>query len=420
MAIADQDYQDSSDLPYGPADQIREGVEFLGAAAKFLDARYYSGDDAARLISILSEGENYISSMKASCALRVEETHLHEQLGYRDAGSLISEVTGDSVGKARDVLELGHQIEQNPEIADAFKSGKLSTAKAKEIASAAQVDPDMTAELLEDAGQMSFAEVKNACRKVRQKALNDSDAEDRWEKMRSERYLRLWNDSDGFGRIEAKVMPDALATIKTALGIFEPVVREQARQQGIWEKNEQYLADALVTVAKQAIFGGSAPSSTKPRVLLRLRADWDAIVRGYTQGDEVSEIDGAGAIPCSLAAKWARDALLELVITKGTKIDTIVTGTRGISRVLRILLEERDRTCSHANCNVSHPLEIDHITEFSQGGPTSAQNCCRVCGHHHDLKTYKGWKWTGEPGNMRLVPPDHKADHPDDGSPPDK
>ncbi|MFZ0665454.1 MAG: hypothetical protein WAM97_06840, partial [Acidimicrobiales bacterium] len=51
----------SSDPPYGPADQIREGVELLAVAAKFFDARYYSGDDAARLISIVSTGENFLT-----------------------------------------------------------------------------------------------------------------------------------------------------------------------------------------------------------------------------------------------------------------------------------------------------------------------------------------------------------------------
>jgi Domain of unknown function (DUF222) len=444
MAFADQDYdtagQDTAgqdydtdlgygtddyatDDLYGAANQIREGVALLGAAASSFDARYYSGDDAARLISILTEGENFISSMKMQCAIRVEDTHLHEQQGYRDAGALISELTGEPVGKARGALELGHQIQENPEIAEVFKKGKLSGPKAKEIAEAAQVDPETTAELLEHAEQMNFGQLKSECQKVKRKALNDSDSETRWEKMRSERYFRSWIDADGFGRIDAKVMPDALETIKSAIGIFEPQIREEARAEGIWEKNEQYLADALVRAAKTAIFGSSDPASsdnkgTKPRVILRLRASWNAIVRGYTEGDEFCEIDGGGAIPPSLAVEYAKDALLELVITKGTKIDTIVTNKRGISNALRIGLEERDRTCSHKGCGVSFPLEIDHDIEFSKDGPTSYENCRRVCGRHHDLKTFKGWRWVGEPGNMRLVPPDKRPGRPQDGSPP--
>jgi hypothetical protein len=39
-----------------------------------------------------------------------------------------------------------------------------------------------------------------------------------------------------------------------------------------------------------------------------------------------------------------------------------------------------------------------------------------ICPHHHFLKTYRGWKIVGEPGNWDLVPPD--ASPPDDRDPP--
>jgi 5-methylcytosine-specific restriction endonuclease McrA len=51
-------------------------------------------------------------------------------------------------------------------------------------------------------------------------------------------------------------------------------------------------------------------------------------------------------------------------------------------------------------------LEIDHIVPLAEGGRTELTNLWRPCSHHHDLKTYFGWKVVGENGDRDLVPPD--------------
>jgi hypothetical protein len=40
-----------------------------------------------------------------------------------------------------------------------------------------------------------------------------------------------------------------------------------------------------------------------------------------------------------------------------------------------------------------------------------------VCGHHHDLKTYKNWQFVAGRGRRPMVPPDHPH-HPDNAGPP--
>jgi hypothetical protein len=102
---------------------------------------------------------------------------------------------------------------------------------------------------------------------------------------------------------------------------------------------------------------------------------------------------------------------LELVATKGKEIHSIVTDSRYIGRFLDIAIEERDRVCRHFGCNVSYPLERDHIIEIRDGGLTKYLNLARVCPIHHDLKTFKNWHWEDVFGaNMRLVPPEPPPD----------
>jgi hypothetical protein len=73
-------------------------------------------------------------------------------------------------------------------------------------------------------------------------------------------------------------------------------------------------------------------------------------------------------------------------------------------------LEERDPTCSVPGCDIQYPLERDHWrTDFAKGGETKLDNLLRVCGHHHHLKTHKGWRFEGSPGNFRFVGPDDRS-----------
>jgi hypothetical protein len=54
---------------------------------------------------------------------------------------------------------------------------------------------------------------------------------------------------------------------------------------------------------------------------------------------------------------------------------------------------------------------MDHVDDYSAGGPTALDNLALFCPTRHDLKTYSGWQLTGPPGNRRFAPPDGDHDH---------
>jgi hypothetical protein len=73
---------------------------------------------------------------------------------------------------------------------------------------------------------------------------------------------------------------------------------------------------------------------------------------------------------------------------------------------LKTALIERDAICVVPGCDVAAGLEIDHwVVPFAAGGPASLENLARLCGHHHYLRTHKGFRLDGGPGNWRWRPP---------------
>ncbi|MFZ0668462.1 MAG: DUF222 domain-containing protein, partial [Acidimicrobiales bacterium] len=396
------DTDPSATLASDAADLL-EARSLLERFSSTFEARSYSGADALRLVSVTKDIENIAAAIRLQASVRVEETREHESTGHPDPASLISEVTGEPVGKERSSLEVAKTASSHPDISEALKKGELTESQLKEVTSAAEVNPEKAAELVETAKQKTAGELREACRKVKSKALSGADSAERHEKMRKERFFKTWVDIDGFGHLQAKLMADQLAILRSALDPFREEIREQARKNEDYESYEQYSADALIEMAKAAATGGSSKAS---QALIRLRIDLEAYVRGYTQDGEISEVMGTGAVPVSVISEYAQNAIFELIALKGTKVDTIVTDSRHIPKVVRIALEEAGTVCSHEGCNIRYPLQIDHMEEVRYGGLTELRNLTFVCPKHHYLKTVRKWTWEGPPGHRRLVPPE--------------
>jgi hypothetical protein len=323
-------------------------------------------------------------------------------------------------------------MEAHPPISDAFKSGKLSEAQAKEIASAADVCPDQAADLVEAAEHMDLPALKRHCSDTRSVRDSETEEVDLHEQIRSRRYCRIWSDPDGTGRVDARLTPDALAVLLACLDPFDKQVFNEARKAGRHERRQVYRADALISMAKASVSGTAAGSTgsgstgsgstAEQRTLVRIRVDLPALKRGHRIPGETCEIPGISSIPVKIVREILGDSLLELVLTQGQDVRTVCSDSRYIRKALRIALEERDQTCVVPECNMSDPLEVDHwITDYSKDGPTRLDNLARICSYHHHQKTYRGWRLEGGPGRWRFVRPDPppELEHPEYPDDPD-
>jgi len=388
-------------------------------------------DDATVMVERISKLSRQFEAAKMRTARRLERVDSYKDEGYKDAASWLSAITGEPVGQAAGKLETSRALEAHPEVSQAFNTAKISLAQAKEIASAADRCPNEAADLVERAGFMNHTQLKKLCGAIRHASYSADDEITRHESIRKARFCRTWTDSLGAGHLEAKMTPDALAVVLAGLGNFETRIFCDARKSGKRESHQAYMADALVAMARASVtpsadragsdgYDSSDGSSddvrdpgTKrrrtfdPKALMRIRVDADAFFRGYAEPGETCEIPGVGPVPVASARAVLGEAILELVIKKGTDVTTVVSDSRYVTKALRIALEERDPVCVVPTCNKSDPLERDHWqVDYSDKGPTSIDNLARLCPWHHDQKTHRGWRLEGGPGQWRFTKPD--------------
>jgi hypothetical protein len=431
------------------ADFLIEAIALLESFVATFEPGRYSGDDAAVLVERFTRGEHLCATGKALAAKRATETELHRKDGHRSAAEWLARKTGESLGQAAGSLQLADQMEHHPELGDALRSGELSHSRARHVADALGVDPDSEDELVEAAKNKDETnrQLQDRCLRAKAKARSAEDSRTHYEGMRKARYLRHYTDQDGAFRLEGLFTPDAGAKVLAALKPARTAIFDEARALGLKERPEAYEADALVallTGKRQPLSPANSdpvkpersdsqqadperattecrPNAVPPPASVHLRVDLAALRRGSLQEGECCEIPGVGPVPIETARSVLGDAIVQLVITKGKDIATVCNLGRSVPVPVQTALNERDLTCVVPGCDVRDGLETDHrIIPFVDDGETALWNLSKLCHWHHYLKTWKGFRIEGGPGEWRWIPPEepppkHLSD-PDDGS----
>ena len=375
----------------------------LSRIVRDLDASLLAGADAKTLVGLFSRLEHLAAAGKAICALRVASTGAFELDGHRHASEWLAAESGDSLGGAVSVLEAASAVSKLPELEDAFRSGELSAAQAKEVAGAAICDPASTTELLDAAKSEGFETLRRRCAEIKAASASKEDEAARTRRVHAARRLRTWTESDGTFRVDARLSQDAGARLLAGLKAEAGKIFDEARRSGGREPSQAYLADALVALVTRP--GKDGPH--RPKALVHLRVDLEALRRGNTSPGEVCEIAGVGAVSVATARELLGDSIAKVLVTSATDVHAICNLGRSVPARLYNALLERDRCCVVPGCSATHNLEIDHrVVPFAEGGPTELANLARICRHHHFLKTHEGYSLQGEPGAWVWVHPD--------------
>jgi hypothetical protein len=307
------------------------------------------------------------------------------------------------------------------------------------VADVLKVDPTSEDELVEAAKdpRETNRQLQDRCLRAKAKARSGEDTAAHYERIRKSRYLRHYTDGDGALRVEGLFTPDAGAKLIAALKPTRTAIFDEARAHGVRERPEAYEADALVALltgerprmprgggAGQADTGrastgrassgragtdqadsdptdsdptdsdptdsdpaNSDPTTTEcrsagfpPPASVHLRVDLAALRRGHLDDGECCEIPGVGPVPLATARSVLGDAIVHLVITKGSDIATVSNLGRTIRAPLRTALIERDQTCVIPGCDVRDGLEIDHrVIPVVENGETALWNLARLC-----------------------------------------
>ena len=327
--------------------------------------------------------------------------------GDRSPAHWMARATGTSLGQAAGALATAQRLQELPATDEAFRSGRLSETQANELTAAAAVSPVREPELLRAAEREGAMALRRRCRQVR--AAAEADEPGRHDAIHRSRHLRHWRDPDGGFRLAGLLAPEAGALLLAALRPHQERMLAEARRAGRRESNEACAADALVALARgDAILG--------PRAMVQVRVDHEAWKRGHAEPGETCEVDGVGPVPVATASALASDAILSAVVSDGMDVTTVAHLGRTIPAHLRTALLARDPACVVPGCGRRDHLEIDHVVPLAAGGLTALANLARLCSWHHHLKTYRGYRLGGIPGEWRWSGPDHEAPH--SGDPP--
>jgi hypothetical protein len=388
------------------------------------------GDAAAAAVAVLGEIERLAGAAKALLARRVADTGRWQGHGDRSPAHWLARQSGTSVGEAGAVLDATGKLDDLAATDDAFRAGRLSGPQVREITAAAAANPDAEADLLAAAATESLRELRERSRLARAAGEDESA---RHARIKASRYLRAGVVADGAFELHYRDTVDAGADLLAALHPLRDRIFRQARTQGRRHPLEAYTADAVHLLARTALTnmadGGDrhrrdnsgagdgaeraadveGPASAVPprNAKIIVRIDHTALTRGHTQAGEICEIAGVGPVPVATVKAMMNDAFLAAVVTKGEAVANVAHLGRKVTAKQRTALEWRGLRCAVAGCPARQFLEIDHLIDWARTHHTKLDELEWLCPHHHDLKTYQGYKLEPGTGPRRLLPPDH-------------
>ena len=379
-------------------DGVTDTLAVLRPLVEKVASEPFDSDEAVELVQLGVELERLAVALRTTAARRVDSRRW-QAAGFRSAAAWMAAIAGTPVGPAITALETLHLLDDLPATAAAFRTGLLSLAQVTEIADVASEWPDAEQQLLDAAEVLSLNDLRDECRRVR---VARTDAEDRYRRIRRGRYVRSWTDREGAVCLSARLTPDEGAQLLTELDGRCREIAGEAKAGGWFESLDAHRADALIDLACTA--AGGTPAG--PQATVHVWVDYEALVRGHTEGEEQCEIPGIGPIPVSAARRMASDAYLKILLAKGVDIVAVAHAGRTIPAHLRTALERRDPTCIVPGCDQRHRLQIDHKTPVAAGGITRLENLARLCPYHHYLKSHEGYRYRGGPGRWGWIPPE--------------
>ena len=359
-------------------------VERCQAELARFDPDLLSGADCAAAAERLAALERTCLAARVRAAARAAACGVHRDRGFRDASEWLARVTGSSTGQARSELATAEALGACTTAADAFVSGDLSLAQAREIAGTEAQAPGSERDLVELARTSSLRRLQDEGRTRRERAVL---AEELHARQRRARRFRHWRDELGMIAFAGALPPEVGVPFVNRLEAEAARIRRIARRGGSDEPWEAHAADGFAEIVSGAGTGRATQAD------LVIVADLNAWRRGHTHDGEPCHIIGGGPIPVDVAKDLARDAFLKAVIHDGDTICTVAHFGRHIPARLRTALELgappgfHGAVCVGEGCDNRYGLEWDHDDPVAHGGLTSYDNVKPRCRTDHRDKT---------------------------------
>jgi len=194
----------------------------------------------------------------------------------------------------------------------------------------------------------------------------------------------------------------------------EPAPREDPSLPSLdLRSRPQRLLDGLVGACKAALATGGLPAAGGLRPQIMATIDYrDLLTRLGTTGSEnraTGSLAFTGPVTASTIRKIACDAgIIPVVLGGEGQVLDIGRASRVFPPHIRKAITARDRGCAFPQCTIPAPwCEAHHITYWTRGGTTGAENGTLLCSHHHHVIHKEHWSIQMRTGIPWFIPPPH-------------
>ncbi len=114
-----------------------------------------------------------------------------------------------------------------------------------------------------------------------------------------------------------------------------------------------------------------------------------------TEGDPIARLERGNLATLDQIYQWCTQSRTDVTVKPVIDLNEhIVCAGYQPSARLREQVILRDRTCVFPWCTrPARAGDLDHITPWESGGPTSTANLAALCRRHHRLKTHSAWSY---------------------------
>ncbi len=286
---------------------------------------------------------------------------------------------------AAERVRIARALEAMPATREALAQGEVSSTAVGVLVAAREACSEAfdasEGSLVEAARTLSYAQLRRAVEYWRQAA--DLERAERDEELAAERRrLHVSATLDGMVRVDGDLDPETGQVLISAL---RAVMDADARTHEGPETRSpsQRRADALGEICRRWLDICDRPMIAGERPHVVVRVDLDTL-RGQVGR---SELDDVGPITPETARRWACDAKVSRVITRGAShpLDVGRT-TKVVPAPLRRAVADRDGGCRFPGCGRPPGwCDAHHVQHWADGGKTALDNLVLLCRPHHRL-----------------------------------
>jgi len=291
-----------------------------------------------------------------------------------------------SARRAENLARIARRIDELPACWGLFRAGRLTEDAMVRIAQ--RVPAARDAEVASWAPGMLISQLTRCLKSCPEQPDGRADEPHREPpaEPERERYLRMRDMPEGWGRGEFCLPPDEMAQLRVGL--------QQARDAEFRDRNGLDLdaevtssgsvtwADALLRLACEGLDGLDATLARTGR-----RGERTKVVLHHDIGPDgqvgPGQLHLGPVIADSVARFLSCDAEVLAASYAAGQLIGIHPTDRTVNRHLRRVIERRDQGCAHPLCVQTRWLHIHHIIHWQHRGVTIPANLVCLCQRHH-------------------------------------